>query len=346
MLLLLVHFIVQLKKEVFKRMNCCDFLLNQICFFPEEICPCCSTTIENTPLRPKTDRENSLSFNLNMFFDLREKYIKEFKDGSPFCYKNCTLYEPYRGEYKQNNNIPFNYITISNRTYCNCNCIYCEQTHNSSREEMNKFKSYDIIPILEELQQKKLIAPNCKFVLSGGEVAEYPQKELQYIFNLSKRINGSLLLLSSGIRYSEEIADVLRTHNTFMTVSVDSGTKETYKKIKRVDAYEQTWKNLKQYIHDAKNNPNADVEIKYIVIPGVNDSLYEAKKFIEKCIKIKCKYIKAEIEHFYMKENYDKPMPENSKEVFRYFFEITKKKKINLMIEGVGRNWVISKINE
>ena len=48
----------------------------------------------------------------------------------------------------------------------------------------------------------------------------------------------------------------------------------------------------------------------------------------------------------YMKENYDKPMPENSKEVFRYFFEITKKKKINLMIEGVGRNWVISKINE
>lgn len=327
-------------------MNCCDFLLNQICFFPEEICPCCSTTIENTPLRPKTDRENSLSFNLNMFFDLREKYIKEFKDGSPFCYKNCTLYEPYCGEFKQNNNIPFNYITISNRTYCNCDCIYCEQTHNSSREEINKFKPYDIIPILEELQQKQLIAPNCKFVISGGEVAEYPRKELQYIFNLSKRINGSLLLLSSGIRYSEEIADVLRTHNTFMTVSVDSGTKETYERIKRVNAFDQTWKNLKQYIHDAKDNPNANVELKYIVIPGVNDSLYEAKKFIEKCMKIKCKYIKTEIEHFYMKENYDKPMPESCKEVFRYFFEIAGKKKINLMTEGVGRPWVMRKINE
>ncbi len=327
-------------------MNCCDFLLNQICFFPDEICPCCSTTIENTPLRPKTDRKNSLSFNLNMFFDLRERYIKEFKENAPFCYKNCTLYEPFYGTIKSTNNIPFNYITISNRTYCNCDCIYCEQTHNSSREEINKFKPYDIIPILEELKEQKLIAKNCKFVISGGEVAEYPKKELQYIFNLSREINGSLLLLSSGIRYSEEIGDILRTHNAFMTISVDSGTEKTYKRIKRVDAYEQTWNNIKQYIIDAKNNPNANVELKYIVIPGVNDSIDEAKKFIEKCIEINCKYIKTEIEHFYMKENYNNKMPESCKEVFKYFFQIVKEKNLKLMTEGVGRPWVMSKINE
>lgn len=327
-------------------MHCCDFLLNQICFFPKEICPCCSITIENTPLRQIKNKNNSLSFNLNVFFDLREQYIEEFKNSVPFCYKNCTLYEPFYGVIPRRKNIPFNYITISNRTYCNCDCIYCEQTHTCSREEMNKFKPYDIIPILEELNNKRLIAPHCKFVISGGEVAEYPKKELQYIFNLSKKINGSLLLLSSGIRYSEEIADVLRTHNTFITVSVDSGTKETYERIKRVDAYEQTWENLKKYIIDAKKNPNSNVEIKYIVIPGINDSLNEAKKFIEKCLKIKCKYIKTEIEHFYMQENYDKPLPDSCKEVFRYFIKIAQKKHLELMFEGVGRNWIMRKINE
>ena len=67
---------------------------------------------------------------------------------------------------------------------------------------------------------------------------------------------------------------------------------------------------------------------------------------MEKCIEINCQYIKTEIEHFYMKENYNNKMPESCKEVFKYFFQIAKEKNLKLMTEGVGRPWVMSKINE
>lgn len=327
-------------------MHCCDFLLNQICFFPYEICPCCSKTIENTPLRPRTEFADAHNFDLDSFFELRKKYIEQFKNGVPYCFNNCTLYEPYYHEVVKSDIHPFNYITISNRTYCNCDCIYCEQTHNSTRDEINKFKSYDIVPILQELYEKKLISNGCKFVISGGEVAEYPKKELNYIFELSRKIHGSLLLLSSGIRYSEQIGSVLKNHNVFMTISVDSGTKQVFEKIKRVSAYEKIWDNIRRYLVDCKNNDNANVELKYIVIPGVNDSLEEAEAFINKCISVGCKYIKTEIEHFYMNENYDKKLPETTKEVFFYFFRVAKEKNMKLMTEGVGRPWVMKKLYE
>lgn len=191
-----------------------------------------------------------------------------------------------------------------------------------------------------------MIAKGCKFVISGGELTEYPKNELEYIFNLSKELNGSLLLLSSGIRYSELVEDVLKNHNAFMTVSIDSGTREVYEKVKRVKAFHQVWDNMRKYIDISKNNDKGIVELKYIVIPGINDTLSEAKEFIKKCLDINCKYIKTEIEHFYMLENYNNPMPESCKEVFKYFFKAAEEHNLKLMTEGVGRPFVMRNLNE
>ena len=98
-----------------------------------------------------------------------------------------------------------------------------------------------------------------------------------------------------------------------------AGTKKVYEQVKRVKGYDAVWKNLKKYIDASKKNPKAEVTIKYIIIPSVNDSLKEAKEFVKRCNKIGCKKIEINVEFFWMNENWDKPISQNLKEVLLYF---------------------------
>ena len=106
-----------------------------------------------------------------------------------------------------------------------------------------------------------------------------------------------------------------------LKVSVDAGTKKVYEQIKRVKGYDAVWKNLKKYIEASRKNPNAEVTIKYIIIPGINDNIKEAKEFIKRCNKLKCEKVEINVEFFWMNENYDKAISDNLKEVLMFFQE-------------------------
>ena len=75
---------------------------------------------------------------------------------------------------------------------------------------------------------------------------------------------------------------------------------------------------MKKYVKAERNNPNATVTIKYIIIPGVNDNMKEVKEFIKRCNKIGCHSIEINVEFFWMNENYDKPISKELKEVLQY----------------------------
>ncbi len=338
-------------------MNVCKFLKDSICFFPTQICPCCSATIRHTPLRVDISSEIDFYSNLKNYIKIRNTYLNDFyRKGECYCLKDCTLYELINVNTLENridisDNESFfklKEIVISNRIYCNCNCIYCEQTENGKyRQEFNKIDiKYDIIDVLKFLEEQNLIDKGCKFTISGGEIAEYPREELLYIFNLARKFDGYLVLLSSGIKYSEEIACVLKDFKVNLCISVDSGTKEIYEKIKRVKAFDIVWQNIAKYVEISKENPNAVVEIKYIVIPGINDNINEAKKFIKKCRKVNCTNIRTEIEHYYMREHINEPFTKKLKQIFLYFEKTAKKNKINYLIEGVGRVVIERKLKE
>ena len=122
-----------------------------------------------------------------------------------------------------------------------------------------------------------------------------------------------------------------------MIISPDSGTNKTYKKIKRVNKFKNVWKNLKNYVKVAKNNTKAHVEVKYIVIPDVNDNLKEFKLFLEMCENICCKNIHLDIEHFWFAENKDKNVPQNIKNILEYIK--SRKKEFNISFSSETEYW-------
>ena len=71
-------------------------------------------------------------------------------------------------------------------------------------------------------------------------------------------------------------------------VSTDSGTRETYKKIKLVDKHNNVWNNIKKYAKHQQND--LLVKTKYIIIPRVNDNEKEIREFIDRNIEAGVKH--------------------------------------------------------
>ena len=84
---------------------------------------------------------------------------------------------------------------------------------------------------------------------------------------------------SSGIKYSPVIAKGISTGQLSVVVSVDSSSKEIYKKIKQTDKYETVCKNLKKYAKSQRGSYN--VISKYIIIPEINDNTVEIDNWLK-----------------------------------------------------------------
>ena len=84
---------------------------------------------------------------------------------------------------------------------------------------------------------------------------------------------------SSGIKYSKMVEKGIKTGQLSVVVSIDSSTRETYKKIKQTDAFNTVCKNLKKYAKAQKSSYN--VISKYIIIPNVNDTKEEIDNWLK-----------------------------------------------------------------
>ena len=71
----------------------------------------------------------------------------------------------------------------------------------------------------------------------------------------------------------------ISTGQLSVVISIDSSSRETYKKIKQVDAFNTVCKNLKKYSKAQKNSFN--VISKYIIIPEVNDNKEEIDNWLK-----------------------------------------------------------------
>ncbi len=323
--------------------NCCEFLLHQIAFYNDKVRPCCSFSIEKNNLFSDI-YEGDLG-GIEKYLLIRKKYIEMFKNGEkPPCYNGCTLYSNITSD---NDSFKLNNLIISHRTYCSFSCIYCEPSTGDDKkrkEIINAKKIYDIKPILLELRNCNLIEKGCRFLICGGECSEYPKIELAWLLYYSISNDCSLLLLSSGVNYSNEIASILKINNSVLKISVDAGTKDVFYKIKRVDAYDKVWRNIERYISVTQKykGTNSRVELKYIIIPGINDTITEVDAFIKKCKQAECKYVRIDVEHAWIAQNkYKKDTQESVSKIINYFFDkLYNDNEIKIDFEGVEKDWL------
>ena len=97
----------------------------------------------------------------------------------------------------------------------------------------------------------------------------------------------TIQLNTNAILYNEKLAEAVASNTqSFIAVALDSGCRDTYKKIKRVDTYDKVIENLRKY-----KNKGCNIILKYILLPTYNDNIDEINSFINVCKDLAIKHV-------------------------------------------------------
>jgi molybdenum cofactor biosynthesis enzyme MoaA len=108
----------------------------------------------------------------------------------------------------------------------------------------------------------------------GGNVSVLDEfDDLVNIFmqNGVKRVE----IATNGIKYLPQIAQIADKTFVDVNISIDAGCRETYKRIKTVDKFDDLVENLKKYV-----KLPILLRLKYILVRGYNDNREELEKYI------------------------------------------------------------------
>lgn len=194
--------------------------------------------------------------------------------------KGCLSCANYQlGEWQRNDKIL--YVNFSMYPApCQCKCFYCECRKNGS---LDFSKSHEVeaaynhmFDMLRHAKNIGLIAPNATYQVSSGEITVHPYKDR--ILEFTK--NQPAFFFTNCFIFDEQIAQNLASNpKSFINLSIDAGTAETWYKVKGVDNFNKVLMNLESY-----NNRSArkgQITLKYIILPGVNDTDEDFASVIE-----------------------------------------------------------------
>lgn len=197
----------------------------------------------------------------------------------------------------------FSEITLAPVSRCNARCVYCfvgnhEDFYNSTQE-------HDMLPILKDMQEKGLLRFDGCLRYMGGEPTLMPNFE--QITDLFVENNvPEIYLPTSGIKFSRAIERACeKIDKCEIFISIDSGSPETYQKIKGINAYNIVLNSLKRYANKEKKKKH--LISKYIIVPKYNDNTTEIDKWIKDSTENGITTLSPDIEYSYIEK------PENEK---------------------------------
>lgn len=171
-----------------------------------------------------------------------------------------------------------NMIIVKHFKQCDCSCVYCCEQYLSERKIVLKSKKsdyYDLLPIIEELYKQDIVDKKELDVhFQGGNVSvldEFDDLVNIFIKNGVKRVE----IATNGIKYLPQIEQISNKTFVDVNISIDAGTRETYKKIKTVNKFEDLVENLKKYA-----KLPILLRLKYILVRGINDNKEELENYI------------------------------------------------------------------
>jgi wyosine [tRNA(Phe)-imidazoG37] synthetase (radical SAM superfamily) len=163
---------------------------------------------------------------------------------------------------------------------CQCKCVYCDVYKRKENMRLNKRQhsgDYEkLSDILSYAESAGYIAPDAKWYVTSGEITIHPYKDriLEWV---KDRV---VQFFTNCFLFDEEIASILSA-NPFAAIhlSIDSGTPETWREVKGVDNFNTVTDNLVKY-HGRCSRPE-QITLKYIVLPGVNNTLADYRSIVE-----------------------------------------------------------------
>lgn len=273
--------------------KCCRHILHGLCFFDKMLVSCCYSPVDQcNNMHPPLimDNYDGRIIPKDELFKKINDYVEVFKGGKiPRECTNCCKIE----EKEWNEDKYIDYIVITHYSVCNADCIYC--SNNLTPEERTN-EVYEILPILNYFKEEGIIRQGCEFHIGGGEFSIYKESETLLrdyaLTNFAK-----LYIPTNAIKYQEYLFQALDQASTYIIVSLDAGSRETFKRIKRIDAFDKVVDNLLHYSRTEKAREK--ISFKYIIIPGFNDNINEFKKFLDIAKKCGITYLNLDIDARY-----------------------------------------------
>ena len=262
-----------------------DFAVNTRIDVSGEKCitMCCRNRIGEIPSTDLTDNPRR---NLEGFISMRHLAIvqglaKNVKE-QEFACKKCYLYMKKNWTFLTH----INYVNLSvYPSPCQCRCFYCtvrEFPYNHfdyfKKNSATLSKAYEnLFDTLKLAKKLNLTLPQqTTWQVSSGEITIHPYKK--EILDLVR--GEKSFLLTNAFIFDESIARELHDNPlAFINLSIDCGTPETWHKVKGVDNFYHVLDNLKAYRKASKRA--GQIILKYIVLPGVNDSEEDFRAFVD-----------------------------------------------------------------
>ena len=148
-------------------------------------------------------------------------------------------------------------VAISGFMHCNLACTYCVTYHDDPSDRG--------VPTLETLRawyDIGIIRSGCRIEMGGGEPILHREFEQIAAFAFERSIR--MHVYTNAVGVSKSLLEGLRKGLATVIVSVDAGTPETYRRIKKKDLLHRVWDSIKTYAAAAKTP--SQVIVKYIVM--------------------------------------------------------------------------------
>lgn len=205
----------------------------------------------------------------------RKELADLWQEGKPEVCGNCAFLtetdSPYNGE--------ISHIIVSNYRPCNCKCIYCPFWRDQSPAS-DSF--YEITPILGELLKYKktgFITPDFSVTWTGGEPSLHPAQDFIDACQITKDHGGSILITSNCIKFAPHFENLMAGYRkSGILCSIDAGDRETFRKIKGVDKFDQVVENVLRYAGSAKHR--SQMKIKFITTPENEGNIDQFIEFV------------------------------------------------------------------
>ena len=269
----------------------CHLIEHGISINVNSIQACCLSREFDKGMLPITEYYGNNKINWDELFEIKRRHRKHQKVMDlKFC-EGC--YNLREEDWDDEDYISF--INFDHWSQCNSNCIYCGVQKNKPRQQNN------ILPAIKELIKQGKFKNTGEITFQGGEPTIL--KEFEPLLKLFIKAGSKVRIHSSGIKFSRAIREGIKKGAVTVVISPDSANKETYKKIKKTDKAKNVWNNIKHYRKGLKEEFIPLVKVKYIIIPGINDTFEEVTEFLNKIKSLDIKSIIVDVEYTYANQN-------------------------------------------
>ena len=313
----------------------CDALeKNRIVFFNNGfIRPCCRLInpigydVNEKTIKHELGGAFFISYDSFTFSTCEEVRKKNFIDFDRGVLGDCDGCPELRRTHKRSEGPLIGEIDFAFYSTCNLRCIFCP-LGTWYHHPISDY--YDVVlRIITTLIQEKKIDKMAIVTFSGGEPTLLPQ--LKSICNIFQSYSNSITytFFTNGVIFSDTIVDLIKSNEkTNICISLDSGSREGYFRIKGKDYFNAVIEHIRDYkkLIDQSVNGNSSFFLKFII---VEENIDQIPLFIKLCKELGINSVSYDVD-FHIQRS------DHINDAINLFNEIAREEMITCNYAGVG----------